>query len=98
MTIEPKHIFLFLALALLLLNRILHKKPFFIKHGNHIRIVVFLLLIASLVMEFMRSKSYMIFFVAGLGVLAIVWIIYDMNRKDEDEEDTGNTEKTDKSA
>jgi len=47
-------------------------------------------------MEFLKSKSYMIFFVAALGVIAIGWIIYDMYRKDEDE-DTGTTDKTDKS-
>lgn len=87
MTLEPKHIFLFIALALLLTNRLLHNKPFFAKHGTLIRVVVFLLLIAALVMEFMKTRSYMIFFVAGLGVIALGWIIYDMNRKDEDDED-----------
>lgn len=86
MTLEPKHIFLFIALALLLANRILQNKPFFAKHGNLIRVLVFLLLIAALVMEFMKSKSYMIFIVAALGVIAIGWIIYDMNRKDDDDE------------
>jgi len=96
MTLEPKHILLFIALALLLANRLLQNKPFFAKHGNLIRVVVFLLLIAVLVMEFLKSKSYMIFFVAALGVIAIGWIIYDMYRKDEDE-DTGTTDKTDKS-
>lgn len=87
MTLEPKHIFLFIALTLLLANRILQNKPFFAKHGNLIRVLVFLLLIAALVMEFMKSKSYMIFIVAALGVIAIGWIIYDMNRKDDDDDE-----------
>jgi len=86
MSLELKHIFLIIALVLLLANRILHKKPFFIKYGNLIRVVVFLFLIAALVMEFLKSKSYVIFIVAGLGVIAIGWIVYDMNRKDDDEE------------
>jgi FtsH-binding integral membrane protein len=86
MNLEPKHILLFIALALLLANRLLHKKPFFARHGNMIRVLVFLILIAALVMEFLKSKSYVIFIVAALGVVAIGWIIYDMNRKDDDHE------------
>jgi FtsH-binding integral membrane protein len=86
MNLEAKHILLFIALALLLTNRLLQKKPFFTKHGNLIRVLVFLILIAALVLEFLKSKSYMIFIVAALGVVAIGWIIYDMNRKDDDEE------------
>lgn len=86
MIIEPKHILLFIALALLLSNRLLQNKAFFIKHGNHIRVVTFLILIAALVMEFIKTKSYMIFIVAALGAIALGWIVYDMNRKDDDEE------------
>jgi hypothetical protein len=97
MTLEPKHILLFIALALLLANRLLQSKPFFAKHGNLIRVVVFLLLIAALVMEFMKSKSYVIFIVAAMGVIAIGWIIYDMKRKDDEEDDIGTAEKADKS-
>ena len=88
MNLEPKHILLFIALALLLANRILHNKPFFAKHGNLIRVVVFLILIAALVMEFVKSKSYTVFIIAGLGAITIGWIIYDMNRKDDDEGDS----------
>jgi hypothetical protein len=93
MTIELKHILLIIALLLLFANRLLQKKPFFEKNGNIIRIVVFLVLISALVAEFLKSKSYMIFFVAGLGVLAIGWIVYDMNRKEDENKD--NSEKKD---
>ena len=87
MNIEPKHILLIIALALLLTNRLLHNKPFFTKHGNLIRVVVFLILIAALVMEFLKTKSYMIFIVAAMGVIAIGWIVFDMKRKDDDDSD-----------
>jgi Ca2+/Na+ antiporter len=86
MNITPKHILLFTSLALLLANRIFQNKPFFAKHSSLIRILVFLLLIGVLVMEFIKSKSYVIFIVAALGVFAIGWIIYDMNRKVDDED------------
>ena len=85
MIIEPKHILLIIALALLMANRILQNKPFFVKHGNLIRLFVFLILIATLALEFIKSKAYVIFIVVGLGIIAIGWIIYDMYRKDDDE-------------
>jgi Kef-type K+ transport system membrane component KefB len=92
--IGPKHILLIIALIILLGNRIMHKKTFFAKHGNHIRLLVFLILIGVLVMEFIKSGSYIVYIIAALGAFAIGWIIYDMNRKDDDE-DNGKSEDTD---
>jgi len=92
-----KHILLIIALVLLLATRLLQNKPFIAKNSNHIRILVFLILIAVFVLEFIKSKPYIIFIVTALGVFAIGWIIYDMNRKDE-HEDSGSSEKKDENA
>jgi threonine/homoserine/homoserine lactone efflux protein len=100
MTIELKHIFLFIALALLLLNRTLQKRPFFVKHGNLIRVLVFLILIAALVMEFLKSQSYFIFVLAALGAIALGWIVYDLKRKKDEEnvDDANSTNQDENSA
>lgn len=94
MHIEPKHILLFIAIILLFANRIFQNKPFIAKHNNHIRILVFLILIVVLVLEFIKTKAYVVFIIAALGIFSIGWIIYDSTRKDINE-DSDSSEKTD---
>jgi len=94
MHIEPKHILLIIAMILLFTNRLMQNRPFIAKHSNLIRVLVFMILIAVLVMQFYKSKSGIILIVAALGIVSIGWIVYDMNRKDDDE-DSGSSEKKD---
>jgi hypothetical protein len=96
MNLAPKHILLFIAIILLFANRLLQNKPFIAKHSNLIRILVFLILIAVLVLEFIKSKVYVVFIVSALGIFAIGWVFYDLNRKDDD--DSGSSDKTDENA
>ena len=94
MHIEPKHILLIIAMVLLFANRLMQNNPFIAKHSNLIRVLVFMILIAVLVMQFYKSKSGIILIVAAVGIVSIGWIVYDMNRKDDDE-DSGSSEKKD---
>jgi Kef-type K+ transport system membrane component KefB len=99
MHIEAKHILLFIAIILLFANRILQNKPFIAKHSNHIRILVFLVLIIVLVLEFIKTKAYVVFIIAALGIFSIGWIIYDSTRKDlnEDFDSSGKKDESDHS-
>ena len=85
MKIEPKYILFAASLMLYLLKRIFSKKPFVIKYNNHIMLIVFLLLLAILILEFWKTKNYIIFAVIGMGLVAIIKVFYDMNKADKDE-------------